>query len=127
MNPWVLQEKGFEKAKRLANAVGCPSETSKEIVSCLKTRSGTEIADKTKLFSLFPGAPISPFAPVVEVENDGAFMSELPYKMLVEKTVTDVPWVHSVAEQEGYLFALSKCCIFFENFIFNIFNSSVLG
>lgn len=108
LDPWVLQEEALKKAKRLAVLVGCPSESSREIVDCLRSRSSLKIYEKVSEFMPYMGLPLVPFAPVVETENDGAFLTEHPYKMLVDNIVTDVPWVVSVAEQEGYLFALSK-------------------
>lgn len=109
-NPWAIQGYALEKAKRIANAVGCPSDTSIEIITCLKTKSAEEIIKTKIIFSPFTGVPLVPAAPVVEIENDGAFLTSHPYKMLIEKKATDLPWVQSIAEHEGSFFALCKYC-----------------
>ncbi|KAI4457906.1 carboxylesterase [Holotrichia oblita] len=115
LDPWVLQEQGLEKAKRLAMLVGCPTDTSKEIIDCLRSRSGNKIVEQMKEFIAVMGCPLSPFAPVIEKEEEGAFLTEHPYKMLIDKTVTDVPWIVTIAEQEGYTLGLSFTKIFGED------------
>ncbi|KRT86636.1 hydrolase, partial [Oryctes borbonicus] len=101
INPWALQEASLDKAKRLAALMGCPTTNSKEIIKCLKLRNGNQIAEVVTTFLVYDGFPFSPFGPVVEVEHEGAFLTEHPYKLLTEGKIADLPWITSVTEREG--------------------------
>ncbi|KRT82413.1 esterase, partial [Oryctes borbonicus] len=114
LDPWAMQQNALQKAEQLATFVGCPTEYSRELVACLKSRSGNEITQQISKFSPALGTTIAPFAPVVEKDYDGAFLTKHPYASLLEKTVTDVPWIVAVAEQEGYIFALNFADTFAE-------------
>lgn len=81
--------------------MGCPTKNSKEIINCLKLRNAVQIAEVVISFLVYDGFPFSPFGPVVEPKHDGAFISEHPYKLLVNKQVADIPWITSVVEREG--------------------------
>ncbi|KRT84539.1 hydrolase, partial [Oryctes borbonicus] len=107
LDPWVLQENGLGKAKRLAVFVGCPTDSSKEIIDCLRSRSGSKILEHVKELSPMMGSASAPFAPVIEKQTEGAFLTQHPYEILVDKTVADVPWIVAISEQEEYLFALN--------------------
>lgn len=48
------------------------------------------------------------FGPVLEKEGPNRFLTQTPYKMLLDKTVTDVPWIVSNIEVEGTFIAGSK-------------------
>ncbi|KAK9746896.1 Carboxylesterase family [Popillia japonica] len=115
LDPWVMQEQGLEKAKHLAMLVGCPTDTSKEIIKCLRSRSGNKIAEQMKEFTAVMGCPLAPFAPLIEGNQERAFLTEHPHKKLTDKTVIDVPWIVAIAEQEGYPLGLSFTKIFGED------------
>lgn len=50
LNPWVLVENSLEKAKKLADIVGCPTKPNKAMVNCLKYRPGRQIVNAVKHF-----------------------------------------------------------------------------
>lgn len=108
LDPWAFQEAGLDKAKRLAALAGCPTETSREIITCLKSRSARSIFEVLKEFFVYDGFPFSPFAPVVEKDHEGAFISEHPHKLLSKHKVADVPWITSVTEDDGIYPAACK-------------------
>lgn len=101
LNPWAFQEASLDKAKRLAVSVGCPIDTSLNLIHCLKSRSAYSITEAVKHFFGYGVLPFSPFGPVIEKKHDGAFITEHPYKMLVNHQVADIPWITSVTEREG--------------------------
>lgn len=45
--------------------------------------------------------PYSPFGPIIELPSEKAFISELPYHILIKGQAADVPWLSSVATHEG--------------------------
>ncbi|GJQ88161.1 hypothetical protein Trydic_g13162 [Trypoxylus dichotomus] len=102
VDPWILQELIPERTKSLAEILGCPKDNTRDMVSCLKSRSGTQITEALKRFFVLDGYPITIFGPIVEKEHsDKAFLSENPYKMLKDGTVLDVPWIVSITAEEG--------------------------
>ncbi|GJQ88160.1 Est-6 [Trypoxylus dichotomus] len=116
LDPWSIQENALEKTKQLAMLVGCPTESSKEAAICLKLKSSTEVVEQIPKFSPVAGTPIVPFGPVIEIENNGAFLTEHPYVALIKKRVTDIPWIAGLSEQEGYGFALNFADVVTEYF-----------
>lgn len=52
LSPWILQENAREKAVRVAEILGCVSESSQEIVNCLRQRSGRQIVNTVKDFQV---------------------------------------------------------------------------
>lgn len=103
-----MQEASLDKAKRLAVLMGCPSQSSRELVDCLKLRNGNQIAEAVTNFFVYDAIPFSPFGPVVEVNHKGAFLTEHPYNLLVDGKIADLPWITSVTESEGIYPAACK-------------------
>lgn len=52
LNSWILQENAREKAVRLAELLGCGTETSEHIATCLLQRSGRQIVNAVKEFQV---------------------------------------------------------------------------
>lgn len=78
------------------------------MVACLKQLKDKKLVTAvSKLFLFASTMPFAPFAPVVEKQSEGAFLTENPYKLLKEgRLVNDVPWVASNTADEG-LFAVA--------------------
>ncbi|XP_022900260.2 venom carboxylesterase-6-like [Onthophagus taurus] len=100
LDPWVLQEAGFQKAKRLANLVGCKSENSKEILDCVRDVSYEKLFEATQTF-LVHDMPFSPFAPIIEHHHPGAFLDKHPYELLLQGKVQDLPWLVGFSREDG--------------------------
>lgn len=100
LNPFSLQKNAKNKAKMLAEAIGCPNRDSKVMVKCLKERPFEQILDKISLFYVLPYTPLAPFAPVVEKSTNG-FLEENPFILLSKGQVLDVPWLVTNVPHEG--------------------------
>lgn len=50
LNAWAFTENGLEKAKRVAASVGCDSISSRDMVDCMRYRSGKQIVSSVELF-----------------------------------------------------------------------------
>ncbi|CAG9821591.1 unnamed protein product [Phaedon cochleariae] len=102
LSPWVIREKPLEVAKKLAVATGCPSEPSQALKECLKTRPSdllqSIIYDQLYGYDLLP---FSPFAVVIEKNGTNPFLPKLPYELIVEGNITDVPMIFSVVRDDG--------------------------
>ncbi|KAF2892558.1 hypothetical protein ILUMI_13618 [Ignelater luminosus] len=99
--PWALQEAPLEKAKKLAELVGCSDSSTKEIKKCLQNRSARHLVEKTAAFFAWYEYPLAPFAPVIENKSKTAFLTEHPYQLLKKRLVKDLPWITSVTTEEG--------------------------
>lgn len=120
LNPWVLTENPLEKAKSLAQAVGCPLKSNKLMVNCLKERPMGQLIEKIVLFYGYGTQPLTPFGPIVE-KGSNPFLKDQPYKLLKMKQVLDVPLIASHATHEGLLPAACKLLFLLKKQIFSIF------
>ncbi|RZC38389.1 COesterase and/or Abhydrolase 3 domain containing protein, partial [Asbolus verrucosus] len=102
LNAWTLQNQPAEKAKILAEAVGCPTSPSRSLVQCLKQRPYPHLLARMPLFYGYMMLPIAPFAPVVE-KGSKPFLKADPYYLLTEGEVYDVPWIASNTAHEGVI------------------------
>lgn len=48
------------------------------------------------------------YAPVIEPPHPTAFLSENPYTLINASKIKHIPWMISVAENEGAIFAFGK-------------------
>ncbi|KAK9746889.1 Carboxylesterase family [Popillia japonica] len=119
LDSWVVPGSQLKVANQLGEKLGCPTETSTELRDCLRTRSAKYLVSSSP--SLLIGGAINGlmFSPVVEKVHEGAFLTEHPYKLLLEGNVADVPWISGTNEGEGafaiYLSSPSPSD-FFKNF-----------
>lgn len=49
-NPWTMQEKPLEKAVFIANHLGCPITSTKDMIKCLRKRPAASIVKTVPLF-----------------------------------------------------------------------------
>lgn len=100
LNPFSLQEKALEKAKKLGRLVKCPIKEIQTMVKCLKQRPFKTILKQIKFFFGYLFLPFSPFAPVIE-NGKNPFLDAHPYLQLEKGDVLDVPWMISNTIHEG--------------------------
>ncbi|KAJ3666604.1 hypothetical protein Zmor_002040 [Zophobas morio] len=106
LNPFSIQEQPLMRARKLADAVGCPTSSTRVMVDCLKQRPYQHLFDKLSLFFNYKFLPCAPFGPVVEKGGSNPFLDEDPYHLLKKGDVYDVPLLASMAAHEG-LFPVS--------------------
>uniref|UniRef100_A0A1Y1JWV6 Carboxylic ester hydrolase n=1 Tax=Photinus pyralis TaxID=7054 RepID=A0A1Y1JWV6_PHOPY len=82
----------FPIAQKQARLVGCPDDTSENIIKCLKTKSAKEIADTLRGFSEFGIDPVVVWWPVVELDfGQERFLTEAPLKSVLKGNFHKVP------------------------------------
>lgn len=110
LDSWVVPGSQLKVANQLGEKLGCPTETSTELRDCLRTRSAKYLVSSSP--SLLIGGAINGlmFSPVVEKVHEGAFLTEHPYKLLLEGNVADVPWISGTNEGEGAFAIYRKEC-----------------
>ncbi|KOC63846.1 Venom carboxylesterase-6 [Habropoda laboriosa] len=101
LNPWPQTENAPEKAKKLGAILGCPTDDSYSLVSCLQSRPARLISQAVGDFMYWKYNPFTPFGPVVEKEGDNPFISDTPINVIAKGEATDVPWITGVVSEEG--------------------------
>ncbi|XP_011171836.1 uncharacterized protein LOC105204452 [Solenopsis invicta] len=99
---WTQAENSLEKAKKLSALMGCPTNTSRDMIRCMRYRPARAIVQATSEFMPFFYNPFSPFGPVPERFGDEApFIDRTPVEIINSGDVQDVPWVTGVTSEEG--------------------------
>nr|CAI5847819.1 unnamed protein product [Callosobruchus analis] len=99
--PWALTEKPLEKARKLARYFDCDMTSTQTMVDCLRKVDANSLAMALKAMAVYLRmAPITPFGPSVE-KGSNPFLPDLPYRLLKEGRINDVPLVVSNTKDEA--------------------------
>ncbi|XP_037092210.1 esterase E4-like [Pollicipes pollicipes] len=94
-------------AERQAAVLDCPTDTSRQLVDCLRAIPAKEVimsGDRAfKLWSIYPAT--FTFRPNVEPGVEGAFLPDDPRALLDAADFSAVPWIAGVNHDEGGTFA----------------------
>ncbi|KAF2891820.1 hypothetical protein ILUMI_14353, partial [Ignelater luminosus] len=97
----------FKLAQKQAQLVGCPNDTSANIINCLKTKSAQELIDSSPGFQQFGTDPILVWHPVIEPDfRQERFLIENPVKTIECGEFTKVPVMTGITEEEVSFLAL---------------------
>nr|XP_024219764.1 esterase FE4 [Halyomorpha halys] len=85
-NPWALvpPELAISHAKRLAEMMSCPTNSTKEAVECLRNQNGEKLVSQLTNFRVWEVNPLLAIQPVMEPPSPEAFLSG-----------PESSWVHS--------------------------------
>ncbi|KAL7286277.1 hypothetical protein TKK_0019453 [Trichogramma kaykai] len=89
------------KALELGEILGCPTESVRSMVQCLKKVPARSLVEAQIKFSPILMLPARPFGPVVEKVSEGSFIDRPPIEILTNGDVYDVPWVTGVVSEDG--------------------------
>ncbi|XP_069696466.1 esterase E4-like [Periplaneta americana] len=109
--PWAHAPNGTTRymAEKLATFLDCPTQTSKDMISCLKTKDASDIVNQDHKYTEWNIDPMIPFKPVVETdveEGDEAFLREKPVDILLSSDSLDlVPWMVGLNSADGAIMA----------------------
>lgn len=104
---WAIDRNPWKSAQRLAGQLGCPNDTSTELVRCMKEAPMMQIAyygaynqimDLTRMRVELPAN-----SPVIEGNVPGAFLPDDPLTLLLEGPLPNVPVVMGAVQNEGTL------------------------
>ncbi|XP_015112051.1 venom carboxylesterase-6 [Diachasma alloeum] len=101
LNCWAQTEESAAKARKLASLQGCPTNNTRDMVECLKSRPATGIVALTQQFQPWLMNPFTPFGPVVEKNSTDPFIDRSPVEIIDSGSAAPVPWVTSVVSEEG--------------------------
>lgn len=101
ISPWSLIENPLQKAKKVASELNCTTDSTKQMVDCLREMKAEDLKEATKvLFAYLNGVPNTVFGPSLE-NTSNPFLPDHPYKLLKEGRVYDVPLIMSNVNDEG--------------------------
>ncbi|KAJ9584570.1 hypothetical protein L9F63_021080, partial [Diploptera punctata] len=96
------------QTETLSKLLDCSTESSEQIISCLKQKDASELFEKSSTFLEWNIDPMLPFKPVVETqpgENDEPFLIEEPFQTLVSNYDDLLPWMTGLVSSDGGLFS----------------------
>lgn len=94
-------EKARQKSHQLADYLNCPKHDHAKLLECLRQQPTEKLVMFAKKYQPFLYNPFSPFGVTVEVEHDGAFLTEHPMKALKNGHVRKLPWILAQTQDEG--------------------------
>ncbi|XP_034832499.1 venom carboxylesterase-6-like [Maniola hyperantus] len=99
---WAHAIKPLEKAKELASIVGCPTDNTRDMAECLKTRPGEVLVNAQVQMFDWTVNWFTIFVPTVEAPNvKNPFLTQYPYFASQAGAMQRVPLITSVVSEEG--------------------------
>ncbi|XP_011310876.1 esterase E4-like [Fopius arisanus] len=99
-NPLPHHQKDL--AKRQAEVLGCPSDTTERILNCLKTKTAEEFGNSLPKLAEWYGDPVLQWRPVIEPEVPGVerFLSAQPSDLIRQGKLCHVPLMTGITKDE---------------------------
>ncbi|CAG0886030.1 unnamed protein product [Darwinula stevensoni] len=101
-NLCALQWEARDVAEKLGDMVGCPRDSSRALVECLRTKDSQELMAKSLNFRLWSLMPLT-FTPRVDSEAENPFLPDDPKILLRKGRFAKVPFMTGVTRDEGFL------------------------
>lgn len=104
-NPWALTNDPVSQSKKFAVNLGCPTDTTKEMVACLKNLTASEVVKGHQVVSDPLRQLIDVFVPTIElpIPDGNTFLSEHPMTILKKGAINKVPSIIGFNADEGLL------------------------
>ncbi|CAH2095915.1 unnamed protein product [Euphydryas editha] len=102
LSSWTHSVKPAEKAKTLADIVGCPTGSSKEMADCLKYRPAHVIVNAQIEMLEWKVHMFTPFTPTTEAPGTrDPFLNQYPYTASQAGYMKPLPLIAGVTSEEG--------------------------
>ncbi|KAF5277163.1 hypothetical protein FQR65_LT03869 [Abscondita terminalis] len=103
---WPFEHHQFHVMQKQAQLVGCPNDTSENIMNCLKTKSAEELGDSLFGFYEFRYDPVLIWMPVIELDfGQERFLTEHPITSALKGNFAKVPFMTGVTTEEFSYYA----------------------
>ncbi|CAG9854756.1 unnamed protein product [Phyllotreta striolata] len=101
---WPIYTEQMVVAKKQARILGCPDDTSANIIKCLKTKSFKELGDSLPQFGEFGTDPVVVWSPVIEPDfGQERFLTAHPIELIANGQFSKVPFLCGQTRDEyGY-------------------------
>ncbi|KAK9883517.1 hypothetical protein WA026_001693 [Henosepilachna vigintioctopunctata] len=98
---YTVERNQLDLAKRQAKAVGCPDDTSVNIVKCLRGKPANELAKSVNKLFEFGSDPILLWKPVIEdVGGQERFLTDHPVKLVLQGKFQEVPILSGITSDQ---------------------------
>ncbi|CAG7828444.1 unnamed protein product, partial [Allacma fusca] len=107
LNYFAFTKDPRSQALRLGQSMNCPTNTSQEMVACLKNKPALELNRANNKYLDFIEGRHEMYRPSPEIviDND-TFLTDEPHKLILEGKVADVPWIVGANTNEALLFII---------------------
>ena len=103
--PWALKpsELVLQDTKRLGELLKCPTDSSVELINCLKQSEAKDVIQAQTKFKKWNNDPIVTFAPIVETALPGKsqFLPDTPSSLVKQNNYNKVPIIAGINGDEG--------------------------
>ncbi|CAG9859232.1 unnamed protein product [Phyllotreta striolata] len=106
MCPWGLSENDetIKNSFKLGKALNCPTESSQDMVECLRKVDARTFIELDDIFKLWDYDPMIPFKPIIEPKSTkNPFLPDHPLNIIKSGKSVDVPVIIGVTSQDGAL------------------------
>ncbi|KAJ8950496.1 hypothetical protein NQ318_015240, partial [Aromia moschata] len=102
---WSIAAKDevVKNSKKLAKIFECPTNSSVEMVECLRSVDPFDLVNQDTQFMEWDYDPMIPFKPVIEPKVEGAFLTEHPAEAFRSGRAADVPLIVGLNTEDGAL------------------------
>nr|XP_023018088.1 venom carboxylesterase-6-like [Leptinotarsa decemlineata] len=98
---WPIPRHQLDLAKKQAQLVGCPDDTSENIVKCLKTVPAEQLGESLSGFTEFGWDPILRWSPVIEGDfGQTRFLTDDPAILIKQGKLQKVPFMTGQTKDE---------------------------
>ncbi|KAF2889060.1 hypothetical protein ILUMI_17113, partial [Ignelater luminosus] len=100
---WTIAPKGqaIRNTKRLGKLLNCTTNSTKDLVECLRKVKAFDIVKKDNAFMEFSYDPVVPFKPVIEPNLKSAFITKHPFDVIRSGEYLNVPLVFGITTDDG--------------------------
>ncbi|KAK4874277.1 hypothetical protein RN001_013637 [Aquatica leii] len=104
---WPIEKHQFYLAQKQARLVGCPDDTSENIINCLKEVPAEQLGKSLSGFREFGNNPVLVWMPVIELDyGQERFFTEHPITSALKGNFAKVPFMTGITTEEFSYFAL---------------------
>ncbi|CAG9859234.1 unnamed protein product [Phyllotreta striolata] len=103
---WALSENDetIKNTHKLAKALNCPTESSQDMVECLRKVDARTFVELDEIFKFWDYDPMIPFKPVIEPKSTkNPFLPDHPLNIIKSGKSMDVPIIIGVTSDDGGL------------------------
>jgi len=100
---WSFFNNIGHRTKTLATFLQCPTDSSRHLLDCLRTKTTTEILEMRRRFQVPPLMGLFPvvFGPRVDREREFPFLPAHPRRLMASSNFNHVPYITGINRNEG--------------------------
>lgn len=97
-----------ESSIRLGKYLGCPNNSSRALVDCLRGFTASQLVNTESAFEVWNTFPKVIWGPTIEPDVEGALLTKSPISLFAAGKNRDLPWLESLDKDEGIFISSRK-------------------